>query len=65
MEAHAERWDQEIQKLRIIIARARYRWFARVHVTAMPLATQRCLEWLEKLWIGPHEDAPVQAIQEN
>jgi hypothetical protein len=61
MEAHAELWDQEIQQLRIIIARARYRWFAHVHVTARSLATQRCLEWLEKLWIG-HEDAPVQAI---
>jgi hypothetical protein len=52
MEAHEERWDQEIQKLRIIIARARYRWFVRVHVTARPLATGRCLEWLEKLWIS-------------
>jgi len=64
MRAHAELWGQEIQKLRIIIARARYRWFVRVHVTARPLATELCLEWLEKLWIG-HEDTPVQAIQEN
>jgi hypothetical protein len=64
MEAHEERWDHEIQQLRIIFARARYRWFVRVHVTARPLATERCLEWLEKLWIG-HEDAPVQAIQQN
>jgi hypothetical protein len=64
MHAHAERWDQEIQKLRIIIARARYRWFTRVHVTARPLATELFLAWLEKLWIG-HEDTPVQAIQEN
>jgi hypothetical protein len=52
METHAELWDQEIQKLRIIIARARYRWFMRAFVTARPLATERCLAWLEKLWIG-------------
>lgn len=52
METHEALWDQEIQQLRIIIARARYRWFVRISVTARPLATELCLEWLEKLWIG-------------
>jgi hypothetical protein len=37
MEAYAELWAQEIQKLRIIIARARYRWFVLLHVTTRPL----------------------------